>query len=453
MFALDEYLEVPYSNKNYFIDKVGNVVDSVYHHIPKKIGDDGRSKVMMNWLNGPDYYDLALVICISYYRPNIPPYLLLNEIEVYFSDNVITNCNINNLYYKFKSKRLEVPNIPGLYYIPYNTQYALDKEYNLYKLSSRNGIYKMSWYQESNKYYRNRKVEDDFSKVSGMMRHRAIGLVFIDYPNNPLKLQINHMNGIKGDDREDNLEWVTHKENIIHAGNNGLLRHFTGAIDVKRIHDEEEYYYDSVRSASEKLRIHPDLINEQLGKKTLEFIPTKGYLFKLAGDDWPIYNDAKKKYKGKYAIIAKNVFTNEGLIFNGLKDASEKLNIPIGSINFNYSKNSIIPTSGYIFRDITVKNWPIYTFYHLSVYKKILINKTYPKAYFFINKKKQKFMFFVGVEEIMNHLNISKRQVYNIFEIKRYESYSIMEFDYSKEMDNILLNELKKMECIYKAID
>lgn len=93
--------------------------------------------------------------------------------------------------------------------------------------------------------------------------HRIVAKAFIDNPNN--YLVVNHKNGIKTDNRVENLEWVTVSENAKHSSR--VLRN-----NVRKInqYDLEGVYlatYSSIVIASEITGIKACNISNVLAKK------------------------------------------------------------------------------------------------------------------------------------------------------------------------------------------
>jgi len=76
--------------------------------------------------------------------------------------------------------------------------------------------------------------------------HRLVALCFMSNPKN--KPEINHKNGIKADNRIENLEWVTKSENELHAYKNGLKKPLKGSLNPNaKLNEIQDRENDAVR--------------------------------------------------------------------------------------------------------------------------------------------------------------------------------------------------------------
>ena len=96
--------------------------------------------------------------------------------------------------------------------------------------------------------------------------HRLVAEAFLSNPSN--KPEVNHLNGIKTDNRLENLEWVTHSENMQHAHNTGLCKQFTKPV----FDDLRELNYKSVKEAAQAYGIKEgtcrNYLNGNINNKT-----------------------------------------------------------------------------------------------------------------------------------------------------------------------------------------
>jgi len=105
--------------------------------------------------------------------------------------------------------------------------------------------------------------------------HRLIALAFIHNPEN--KQQVNHIDGNKLNNKLENLEWVSNKENQIHKYKIGLGFKTSKKIIQYDLDLNEIKCFNSIMDASRELNINYSKIKNILYKKQKT---TEGFMFK-----------------------------------------------------------------------------------------------------------------------------------------------------------------------------
>lgn len=133
------------------------------------------------------------------------------------------------------------------------------------------------WSYLKNKYLKGNVQKDKYKYVclfenkkrKYITIHRLVGLAFIDNPEN--KPFINHKNGIRTDNRVENLEWCTVLENIRHAHLNGFClerNKFIAKIKSKKVINlTTKQIFESAKIASIIHGLHPSTISTSISRQ------------------------------------------------------------------------------------------------------------------------------------------------------------------------------------------
>lgn len=104
--------------------------------------------------------------------------------------------------------------------------------------------------------------------------HRLVAIAFVPNPTNAP--QVNHKNAIKNDNRADNLEWTSCKENINHAVNLGLWNPSRGSARPNaKLHEKDIPVIRQLRLSGQKSKdiavqfgVSPATIDDAVARRT-----------------------------------------------------------------------------------------------------------------------------------------------------------------------------------------
>lgn len=180
---------------------------------------------------------------------------------------------------------------PGYYLIPYFSNYVISKTGLLLKKSD--SIYITASLAQT-KYYTFR-MSDDGNSTGNRLRHRILGYAFLPYPAEVETLDINHIDGIPGNDNIDNLEWTTRSVNNTHAVNIGL-RSDNKEVQIYDTNTQTTLIFPSYSMAGRYLNVTETTISNRV--KSNGYKCYDGYQFRNhpCADPWPVIENSKGDY-------------------------------------------------------------------------------------------------------------------------------------------------------------
>lgn len=312
-------LILPNSANKYIVTIDGKIFDQQNNLIQINRNESNDIIVFIDWYDGSKYYLLAEIIAHTF-KPLAIGFQLWNLIKVLFADNNSQNLHPSNLVWKFPVG-LGADIYNGFSFIPMFSRYMINKEGVVFDMKRRQVVC-----GHFNVGYHSYVLMPDTGKKTSLKRHRGICLAFTDYPNNVDSLDVNHINGVAGDDRFENLEWCTPSENIKHAFKLGLRKAELTPILVRNIRTGKIAEYESIVSCARSLGIKTSLISGRIKTPTSNLNPD-GLQFKRKKDitEWYVSDNPEQELQDvswKKSVLLLNLTTSEITEFPSQREAA-----------------------------------------------------------------------------------------------------------------------------------
>ncbi len=268
----------------YTVDENGVVTDRSGSAMEPYIDSNGLKRILLRGDNGKETRPFLARLVLRSFRP-----LDQDIVEAYMSgihlDGDKLNCSIHNL--KWSDAKM-IPPTPKDDY-----EFFPIPGYSLYKINKAGQIQlrftnkPVSYYSPESTYHRV-SIVNDKSVRSNVGIHRLLALTFLEHPYDTYHLIINHKDGNPANNKVENLEWVTHTDNINHAYYTGL-RSETRKIKLMNPVNREVIVMASLNDAARFLKCNPGALHGVINDRKMTQRSYRGFYIKYEDDntDWP----------------------------------------------------------------------------------------------------------------------------------------------------------------------
>lgn len=402
----EEFVRVNWlgNDSNVFVNRHGQVFDSTSGPLVRSINHKNEYVVTADLWNGKTTYLVSMLVLVAFGKLKLP-FRYFDRVEPFHIDNNKTNLHPSNIGYRYVEP-IESHKYPGFYYIPFFNRYLLNREGVV--LSEQLGV-RISCHIVKPSPDKNRKnikggyfnysLISDVGKTN-IGRHRLLGLVFKPYPNHVDKLDMNHLDGIPGNDQLENLEWTTRSENNLHAVSMGLRSQNIKCF-AKNVFSGEELSFDSLTSAARHLNTDASTMSGRLLIDD-QRLYLGGWMFKLKEETpWRVVADPIKELQELPVgseVLSFNIYTREVRRHSSVLACGSDL-----GFENNQGPKAMLrsrrfrPYNDYLFKYATDNTpWPEYTSEQLQYFRENPIGRA--RSVVALNDKGER-MFFSNIKK------------------------------------------------------